>query len=144
MTDLHVTPTLIVPSSELEWTAVRSSGPGGQNVNKVSTKVELRFDFAQSRVLGVAVRVRLATLAKSKLDAEGRLLVSSDETRSQSQNLELARERLAALLRAALVVPKPRKKTKPSRGAKERRLNTKRLQSEKKAGRSGSGGRTRY
>jgi ribosome-associated protein len=144
MSNLTVTSTLVVPASELAWTAVRSSGPGGQNVNKVATKVELRFDFAASRVLSAPVRARLAVLAAGRLDADGQLVVTSDETRSQARNLELARERLAALLRAALVAPKPRRKTKPSRGAKERRLSTKRLQSEKKAGRRGPEGGSRY
>jgi ribosome-associated protein len=144
MTDLPVNQTLVLPSGELEWTAVRSSGPGGQNVNKVSTKVELRFDFAQSSVLSVSVRGRLAALVRGKLDAEGRLVLTSDETRSQARNLELVRERLAALVRAALVPPKPRRKTKPSRASKERRLTGKRHQSEKKEGRRGPDGRSRY
>jgi ribosome-associated protein len=144
MSDLSVNAWLVVPSGELSWTAVRSGGPGGQNVNKVATKVELRFDFERSVVLSAPVRARLAKLGAGKLDAAGRLVMTSDDTRSQAQNLELARERLAALLRAALVVPKPRRPTKPSRGAKERRLSTKRLQSEKKAGRRGPDGRSRY
>jgi ribosome-associated protein len=144
MSDLHVTATLVIPSRELVWTAVRSSGPGGQNVNKVSTKVELRFDFAQSSVLSFPVRHRLAALVRGKLDAEGRLVLLSDETRSQARNLELLRERLAKLLQAALVPPKPRRKTKPSRASKERRLDTKRHQSQKKEGRRGPDGRSRY
>ena len=144
MTDLPVNQALVLPSAELEWTAVRSSGPGGQNVNKVATKVELRFAFAQSRVLSAAVRDRLAALARGKLDAEGRLVLTSDETRSQARNLELTRERLAALVRAALVPPKRRRPTKPSRASKERRLTGKKHQSEKKQGRRGPDGRSRY
>jgi ribosome-associated protein len=144
MSDLVISVALVLPSAELEWTAVRSGGPGGQNVNKVASKVELRFDLARSVVLGPAVRARLASLAKGRLDAEGRVVIVADETRSQAQNLELARERLASLVRAALVKPKPRRPTKPSRGSKERRLGAKRHESEKKARRGGRDDRSRY
>jgi ribosome-associated protein len=138
VTDLVVSHALTLPSAELVWTAVRSGGPGGQNVNKVSTKVELRFDLRHSVVLTASVKARLAARERGRLDAEGRLLIVCDETRSQPRNLELARERLAELVRAALVKPKVRRPTKPTRASKERRLSSKRHEGEKKASRRGN------
>jgi len=137
--DLPIARGIVVPGSELEWTAVRSGGPGGQNVNKVSTKVELRFDLPATRAFDAGVKARLAQSVGSRLDALGRILIVCDETRSQLQNLERARERLAALLAAALIVPKRRRPTRPTRGSKERRLDGKRRTSEKKSARRGTG-----
>jgi ribosome-associated protein len=134
--DLVVSAALIVPGSELDWTAVRSSGPGGQNVNKVSTKVVLRFD-PRSPCLPERVSTRLQQLARARLDAEGRIAVTCDETRSQVKNLALARERLCELIRAASVVPKRRKATRPSRAAKQARLAGKHHTAEKKKQRGG-------
>lgn len=130
--DLPVTSRLTLPASELSWVAVRSSGPGGQNVNKVATKVELRFDLEGSAVLSEPVRIRLRALARNRLDADGRILISSQLTRSQERNLEDAREKLASLVREALTVPRRRRPTKPTRGAKERRLKQKQKQADKK------------
>jgi ribosome-associated protein len=129
---LTVTSSLLIPGEELEWTAVRSGGPGGQNVNKVATKVELRFDPAASAVLGAAVKARLLARSRGRLDAQGRLLITCDETRSQARNLELARARLAELVRAALVAPKKRRATRPTRASRERRLEAKRQVADKK------------
>jgi ribosome-associated protein len=133
--DLDVRAGVVIPASELSWNAVRSGGPGGQNVNKVSTKIELRFALSRSRALAEPVKARLRALAASRLDGSGDLLLTADETRSQSQNLEIAREKLAALVRAALIVPKRRRPTKPSAGAKKRRMDHKRRVGEKKRGR---------
>lgn len=135
MSDLIVTSTLSIPAHELEWTAVRASGPGGQNVNKLATKVELRFDIAGSAVLTPSVKQRLRALARKRVDADGRLVVTDQSTRVQSQNLQRARSKLVELIQSALVVPKPRKATRPSRAAKRRRLEHKHQLSEKKQAR---------
>ncbi len=129
-------PGLTVPKRELSWAAVRASGPGGQNVNKVSSKVELSFDFEASTVLTAAAKTRLRTLAKHRLDAEGRLVMVSQLTRNQPQNLADARERLAQLIAAALVVPKRRRPTRPSKAAKRARVSDKRAQAKKKQNRA--------
>lgn len=131
MTDLFITPKIVIPASELAWSATRSGGPGGQNVNKVSTKVDLRFDLAGSTALSDETKARVAQLAR--LDADGRVLITSERTRSQPQNLEDAREKLRELIQRALVVPKRRRPTKPSKGAQRRRLESKTRQSAKKA-----------
>lgn len=121
---LHVTPTLVIPDHELDERFVRASGPGGQNVNKVSTAVELRFDVAASRLAEV-VKTRLIALAGKKMSANGVLTIDSREHRTQSQNRAAARARLLALLQQAFRPPKPRKKTRPTKAARERRLEAK-------------------
>lgn len=136
MADLEVRPGVTVPERELSWAAVRSSGPGGQNVNKVSSKVELRFDFETSEALSSAVKMRLRQLAQNRLDGTGRILIVSQVTRNQPQNLADARAKLAALIAQALVVPKRRKATRPSLGAKRARLQNKRAQAQKKQSRA--------
>ncbi len=120
---------ILVPESALEWHAVRSSGPGGQNVNKVASKVELRVDLGAVTGLAGPARARLRALAAGRLDAEGRLLVTSQRTRDQLRNLEDAREKAKKLVERALKVPRPRRLTQPSPGAIERRLRQKRERS---------------
>jgi len=135
MEDLEVTQRVTIPARELSWTAVASGGPGGQHVNKVSTKVVLRWDLPASEALPGWARARLESIAGRNLDSDGCVQVVSDATRSQHRNIGVARDRLAALVREALDRPKVRRKTKPSRAAKRRRLAAKRKLSQKKASR---------
>jgi ribosome-associated protein len=137
MLPLEVSPSLTVPASCLSWSASRASGPGGQNVNKVASKVELRFDIDGCAALDGVTKERLRAIASTSLDAEGRLLIVSQKTRDQPKNLEDAREKLRILILRALVRPKKRRPTKPSRGAVKRRLADKSHASKKKKERSG-------
>ncbi len=134
---LPIDERVTIPASDLVWTAVRSSGPGGQNVNKVASRVELRFALSVTRALDDATKARLRALGKRYLDADGDLLVKSDLTRDQSRNLEDALQKLRDLVRQALVVPRRRRATRPSLGSKRRRLEDKRRTSEKKRDRRG-------
>jgi ribosome-associated protein len=136
---LLVSPTLTIPASELRFTSVRASGPGGQNVNKVASKVELRFDFQRSKVLGEDFKTRLRVLASGRLDADGAILIVSQLTRDRQRNLEDARQKLAELLIAAARRPKRRRPTRPSKGARESRLKEKRHHSDQKRARGTRG-----
>ena len=120
---------ILVPESAIDWRAVRSSGPGGQHVNKVASKVELRVDLGQVSGLTAPARARLAAIAAKNLDSSGRLFVTSQRTRDQIRNLEDAREKVKKLVERALRAPRPRRLTQPSRGAVERRLRRKRARS---------------
>jgi len=123
---LEIAPGLSIPEEELEWKFIRASGPGGQNVNKVSSAVQLRFLLQHNRTLPPAVRARLVRLAGHRIGEDGSLLISARRERSQEQNRRAARERLTALLRAALVEPKLRRKTRPTAASRQRRLEAKR------------------
>lgn len=137
MTALFVTPALTIPDDELKVAFARSSGPGGQNVNKVETQVELRWALAASRALTDADKAWLMSRLATRLTSTGELLVTSSLTRSQLQNRQDAAEKLANLVRLALVRPKRRRKTRPSRGSVERRLTEKKQQSDRKRARRG-------
>ena len=131
---LQITPTLAIDESEIEERFVRASGPGGQNVNKVATAVELRFDVERSS-LPADVKRRLVALAGTRMSKDGVLLIDSREYRTQAQNREAARDRLIALIRRATIVPAYRRPTKVTKAAKQRRLTTKKRRAEVKTGR---------
>lgn len=133
---LEITPTLAIPEPELVERFVRASGAGGQNVNKVSTAVELRFDLARSPSLPEPVRERLLRKRDRRITDEGVLVIDAQRFRTQDRNRQDARERLAAFIATGLVAPKPRIATKPSRRAKAKRLDAKRERGTIKRGRS--------
>ena len=136
---LSITPALSIPRSELDYRASRAGGPGGQHVNTSSTRVEVWWDIGTSASLNDAQRARLLDRLATRLDGAGRLRLVSGATRSQLKNRVEVTERLAEMVAAALHVPKPRKKTKPSRAAKAARLDAKRRRSSLKASRRRAG-----
>lgn len=122
---MQIKDTIFIDERELEERFIKASGPGGQNVNKVSTAVELRFDVRQTTALTASVRARLERLAGHRMTDDGILLVKADRFRTQDRNREDARDRLRELILAALVEPKRRIKTRPTLAAKRRRMETK-------------------
>jgi len=136
MQDIVVTPRLTIPGSELSISFARSGGSGGQNVNKVSSKVDLRWNVETSVALHPDDRVWLLQQLRSKLTSDGTLIVTSTLTRDQIKNRDDAESKLALIVRTALDRPRPRKPTKVSKGAKRRRVADKRKHAEKKANRA--------
>lgn len=137
MGDIVVTPRLTIPAGELAVAFSRSGGPGGQNVNKVASKVELRWNPTTSTTLGADDRAWLTSRLAHKLTTDGTLIVTSTLTRDQLKNRDDAESKLALIVRAALFRPKTRRPTKPSRGAKRRRVEDKRHRSQTKRDRRG-------
>jgi ribosome-associated protein len=129
---LVVTGSVAIPRAELQYRASRAGGAGGQHVNTSSTRIEVIWNLAATGALDDEARARVATKLASRLDADGNVRVVSSARRSQAQNLEAAEARLAELVRGALVVPRRRKATKPTRASKEARLDAKKKRSETK------------
>lgn len=132
---------IVIPADGMEMHAVRSGGPGGQNVNKVASKVELRVDLSSVTGLDAGARIRLRALASNSVDSEGRLLVTSQRSRDQRMNLEDAKDKVKTLILAALVRPLSRRKTKPTRGSVERRIEEKKRRASVKTTRRNPEGR---
>jgi ribosome-associated protein len=134
-TILNVSPGLAIPRAEIQYRATKSSGPGGQHVNTSSTRIELLWDLPRSNAVTDEQRERLRLKLAARLDSDGMIRVVASDRRSQGQNKQSADERLAALVKHALHIPKKRRPTKPTKAAKERRLTEKKRQSSKKLNR---------
>jgi ribosome-associated protein len=132
---IQVTETVSIPGDAIAFRATRSGGPGGQNVNKVSSKVELRIDLTRIEGLTEGALARLRQAQRNRLDADGLWLLTSDRSRDQRFNLEDAREKAAEAVRASLTPPKPRHSTRPTRASKERRLDSKKRDADRKKAR---------
>jgi ribosome-associated protein len=133
---LRVNGSVVIPREEIDLQASRSGGPGGQHVNTSSTRIEVRWNLDSTRALTAGEKARARAKLGARVDADGTIRVTASESRSQRRNRETAEERLVELMRKALVVPKPRRPTKPHRGAREARLQTKRERSDLKQARN--------
>jgi ribosome-associated protein len=133
--DLRVSGKVAIPRDEIDLQASRSGGPGGQHVNTSSTRIEVRWNLDATRALTADEKSRARAKLGARVDADGTIRVTASESRSQRRNRDMAEARLAELIRAALVIPKPRRPTKPHRGAREARLRTKRERSDRKQAR---------
>jgi ribosome-associated protein len=126
---LEINARLRIPDGELQWTFVRSGGPGGQNVNKVASKAVLRWNLASSPSLPEDIKTRLSILQRNRITTEGELIITSQRCRDQERNKEDCLEKLRHMILQATMIPKPRKPSKPGRAARERRLQVKRHRS---------------
>jgi ribosome-associated protein len=132
MDDLKITDDITIPCNEIEMSAIRSQGAGGQNVNKVATGIHLRFNVHSSSIPD-ELKVRLLRIQDNRLNKDGIIIIKSQQTRSQEQNRIQALQSLKSLLLSAMTIPKPRKKTRPSKNAMAKRINTKKLRGKIKA-----------
>ena len=129
---IHISNTITLDDNDIQMDFIRASGPGGQNVNKVSSAVQLRFDAAGCATLNDSIRQRLKKIAGKRMTAEGTLIIKAQRYRSQEQNRQDAIDRLVAMIRQSIQVPKYRRPTKPSKASKRRRLTAKRRRSDLK------------
>ncbi len=130
--DIIINDLVVIPGSELQYAASRSSGPGGQHVNKTDSRIQVRWNIPNSRALSDFLKRRVMQVLATRLTDDGDLLLASDSNRSQRRNKEEVTRRLAALVREALVPPKPRRKTKPTRASRQKRLDEKKKRSDVK------------